>query len=85
MAQLGWGDLVLPSLTYCILLCQLQEEGEARSLPARPLTSSWRRRCRWGKGDLPRKQRALLSPLSYRRPNTENQGHNELFHSTNTL
>ena len=44
VAQLGWGDLVLPSLTYCILLCQLQEEGEARPLPAGPLTSSlgWR-------------------------------------------
>lgn len=34
LAQLGWGDLAPPSLTHCLLLCQLQEEGEARSLPA---------------------------------------------------
>lgn len=85
LAQLGWGDLAPPSLTHCLLFCQLQKEGEARSLPAGPLASSWRGRCRWGKGDLPRRRRALLSPLSYQRPNTENQGHNELFHSTNTL
>ena len=84
LAQLGWGDLAPPSLTHCLLLCQLQE-GEVRSLPAGLLASSWRGRCRWGKGDLPRRQRALLSPLSYQRPNTENQGHSGLFHSTNTL